>query len=92
MIAENRTFKDRRINLDGASFYRCEFKGCTLVYSAVMEVNFENCNFSNDCTWQFAGPAGNMLSFMAVLYGSGAKELIESTINQIRGQAGPAES
>ena len=86
MIAENRTFKNRRINLDGGSFYSCQFSGCTLVYSAFMPVAFEKCTFVNDCNWQFQGPAANMLEFMSVLYGSGAKELIDLTFDKIRGQ------
>ena len=86
MIAENRTFKNRRINLDGCSFYSCQFNGCTLVYSAFMPVGFDKCTFVNDCNWQFQGPAANMLEFMSVLYASGAKELIDLTFEKIRGQ------
>ena len=41
MIAENRTFNKRRINLDGGFFYACEFNGCELVYNGLMEVNFD---------------------------------------------------
>lgn len=86
MIAENRTFKNRKINLDGGSFYACEFRGCTLLFSALMEVDIDKCTFVNDCTWQFVGPAANMLAFMSVLYATGAKDLVEVTFKQIRGE------
>ncbi len=87
MIAENRTFKNRRINLDGASFSSCQFNGCTLLFSGFMPVDFDKCTFANDCKWQFLGPAANMLEFMSVLYASGAKELIETSFKKIRGDA-----
>lgn len=85
MIAENRTFNKRRINLDGGFFYACEFNGCELVYNGLMEVNFDKCSFK-ECSWQFLGPASNMLEFLKVLYDGGGKNVVEAAFNQIRGQ------
>ena len=85
MIAENTTFKGRKINIDGGSFYSCKFDGCTLVFSGLMPTTLEGCSFNN-CFWQFSGPASNTLEFMTALYAGGAKDLIENTIRNIRGQ------
>ena len=89
MIAEKLTFKGRRITIDGGSFYSCRFEGCTLVFSGLMPATLEGCNF-NSCSWQFSGPASNTIAFMAALYAGGAKDVIENTLQNIRGQrAGP---
>ena len=89
MIAENATFKGRKINIDGESFYSCQFDGCTLVFSGLMPVTFDGCNF-NSCSWEFSGPASNTLAFMKTFYAGGGKDLIENTLQGIRGQrAGP---
>ncbi len=87
MIAENATFKGRKINIDGGSFYSCQFDGCTLVFSGLMPATLEGCNFNN-CSWIFSGPALNTIAFMTALYAGGAKALIENTLQNIRGQKG----
>ena len=87
MIAENATFKGRKINIDGGSFYSCQFDGCTLVFSGLMPATLEGCNFKN-CFWKFSGPASNTIAFMTALYSSGAADVIESTLENIRGKKG----
>jgi len=91
MIAQNKTFKGRKISLDGGTFYGCTFDKCNLVFSGYIPVFLENCNF-NDCTWEFSGPALNTITFMKALHAGGATDLIENTCQQICGQeagAGP---
>ncbi len=85
MITEDRTFKGRKISLDGGSFYSCEFDECTLVYSGYLPVILDGCNF-NDCKWEFHGPALNTVGFMKTLYAGGATKLIENIFGQIRGE------
>ncbi len=85
MIAENMTFEDKIIVLDGGSFYTCKFKGCTLKFSAVLPVIIDGCSFEN-CKWQFSGPAQNTIAFMQALYAGGAKDLIENTFRNIRSE------
>ena len=91
MIAENATFKGRLINIDGGSFYSCHFDGCTLVFSGLMTTTLEGCDFNN-CFWQFSGSASNTIAFMTALYSAGAADVIENTLQNIRGKkagAGP---
>ncbi len=86
MIAENTTFKGRKINIDGGSFYSCQFDGCTLVFSGLMPATLDDCDFNN-CSWEFNGPASNTIVFMKAFYAGGGKELIENIFQNIRGQS-----
>ena len=85
MIAEKLTFEDKSIVLDGGSFYSCQFKGCTLIFNAVLPVTLDGCSF-DDCIWKFSGAAQNTVGFMQALYAGGAKDLIENTFRKIRGE------
>ena len=85
MIADNITFKGKKIVLDGGSFYNCEFDRCILVFNGLLPVTLEGCSF-NDCSWEFRGPAANTLGFMKALYQGGATDLIENTLQGIRGK------
>ncbi len=92
MIAEKMAFEGKNIVLDGGSFYACQFNRCKLIYNGMMAVTFDECSFDN-CEWQFAGPALNTIGFMQALYAVGAKDLIENTFQNIRGETveqGPA--
>ena len=89
MIANNMTFKGKKITLDGGSFYDCEFDECILVFNGLLPVTLEGNSFNN-CTWRFNGPALNTVAFMTALYAGGAKDVIENALQEIRGQkAGP---
>ena len=89
MIADKMKFKGKKIVLDGGSFYHCKFDGCILVFSGLLPVTLDNNSFNN-CSWEFSGPASDTIAFMTALYASGAKDLIENTLQNIRGQkAGP---
>ena len=89
VIAENQTFTEKRLQLDGASFYKCKFERCTFVYSGLMACVLSENSF-DDCRWEFDGPASNALKLMNSLYrqGTGGQKIIDALINEIR-SAGP---
>ncbi len=84
MIAKGQTFTNTKIALDGANFDSCKFDRCVLVYSGLLPVTLQSNSFV-DCRWEFSGPAANTVGFMQALYNGGAKELIERTLDAIRG-------
>jgi len=84
MIAKGQTFTKIKIALDGAHFDNCKFERCILVYSGLLPVTLQSNSFS-DCRWEFNGPAANTVGFMQALHKGGAKELIERTLDAIRG-------
>ena len=85
MIAENETFDDLTITLDGSTFKGCSFNRCTLVYSGSLPVVLNDCKF-NGCKYNFAGGASLTVGFMSLLYqfGGGGRDLIEATFDSIR--------
>lgn len=87
MIAENETFTEKKIQLDGSNFSRCTFNRCTLVFSGLMPANLDDCKFF-DCTWAMAGSALSALQFLQGLYTiDGGAEVVEKTFDNIRGGA-----
>ncbi len=89
MIAYDETFKDAKVFLDGKSFYRCRFERCEIVINGLMGCTLVDPRFV-DCSWSFNGPALNTFQLLTALYNAGAKDLIEATFNQVRGnQASP---
>jgi hypothetical protein len=60
---EGKTYKDRRISLDGRNYDRCTFEGCTLTYKGGRAPRFTNCSFY-DNQFMFDGPAGNTVGFL----------------------------
>jgi hypothetical protein len=86
MIARNQTFSDVTVHLDGSSFYDCTFERCTVVFSGVLPAVLNNPRFV-DCRWQAAGPAETTIMFLTALYKAGAKDLIETTFETIRGKS-----
>jgi hypothetical protein len=85
MIAKNQTFADVTVHLDGSSFYDCTFERCTIVFSSLIPTTLHNPRFV-DCRWQAIGPAQLTIEFMSSLYRVGAKDLIEGTFKNIRGE------
>lgn len=90
MIAENETFIERVIFLDGCSFKNCSFIRCKIVYSGLMGVEMEGQTFE-DCTYHLKGAAQETIAFLSSLYKAGGKDLVEGTFRSIRGDnsAGP---
>lgn len=90
MTFKNQTFPstdhpETTIILDFNAFEKCTFIKCQLVFHATGPVGMNGCTFDN-CTWAFNGPAADTVKFMAALYsqGGGGRDLIESTLNNIR--------
>lgn len=88
MIARGQTFKDITIYLDGCSFYECRFERCTIVVSGLMGSVLEAPHFQ-DCHWVLNGPARNTLQFLTNLHRGGAHQLVENTLDVIRGKRQP---
>jgi hypothetical protein len=86
MIAIGQHFKNIKISLDGGTFKDCKFETCVLIFSGVLPVTMTGNSFT-DCAWEFAGAARNSVDFMRALYTGGGRDLIEGTINVIRGVA-----
>jgi hypothetical protein len=84
MIAIGQQFKNIKITLDGGTFKDCQFEGCVLIYCGLLPVTMMGNSFAG-CAWEFAGAARNSVDFMRALYNGGGKELIDGTINAIRG-------
>ena len=87
MIARDQVFSNMRIVLDGSSFYGCTFHSCVFVYCATLPVVMENCRYEGGCKWEMDRAARSTLEFMALMYRSGATQVIENTFDLIRGKA-----
>jgi hypothetical protein len=86
MIAHDETFTDAVVYLDGNSFYRCRFERCTIVINGLIGCTLVDPFFA-DCNWTVSGPAQNTLTLLSALYRAGAKDLVEQTFDQIRGNS-----
>jgi hypothetical protein len=79
-----RTFENVTLIIDNSIYEACKFVRCNLVYNGFAGVGFDNCLFT-DCTWQFHGPAANVLAFLGALYNKlGAENLVEGIFETIR--------
>lgn len=85
LVHAKKSFRNETIQLDNNQFDHCQFDNCQLVFSGTGNIGLSNCSF-NDCIWTFGGSAANTIQFMTALYamGGGAKDLIESTFDNIR--------
>jgi hypothetical protein len=86
MRIERSSFVNSKEHIDGKKYFGCRFEKSMLVFSGTAPVTLDGCTFI-DVQWVFDGPAANTLKFMAGMYSGGAKELIEATFNNIRGQS-----
>jgi hypothetical protein len=79
------------VHLDKHEFDGCVFNGCRIIYSGENQLRVKGCLFTNTCQWIFAGPAQNVLDFLATMSGSGPepKELVERLIKVIRSGSAP---
>ena len=67
---QDRTFKDERVILDGGSFIRCTFEGCTIVYFGGPLPEMQSCWFDN-VQFSFQGPARNTVELLGRLKENG---------------------
>jgi hypothetical protein len=87
MKFENQTFTNQNVNLDANSFENCKFYDVVLVYHGGQPPNLVDCEFGN-FKILFAEAAGNTVLFMKALYEGGFAQVIDQTIDNIRGKAG----
>jgi hypothetical protein len=81
---ENQTFVGANIQIDsGVAYICCRFVNCTIIVTGMGPIQMQETTFENP-RWTFAGPAGNALNFLRMLYTSGQKELVEQIFQSIR--------
>lgn len=80
-------FNHETVVLDGEAFEACEFRDCRLVYSGGPTPSFANCRFDG-CEWKFEGAAANTLAHLKVVWGAGAKAVVQGMIKEITGGGG----
>jgi len=81
------TYNHETVTLDGEAFVGCEFRQCRLVYAGGEAPSFRDCRFEG-CEWKFEGPAARTLEHLKVLWGAGAKPLVQGLIKEITGAGG----
>jgi hypothetical protein len=82
----DQNFSSKTEVLDGNEYLNCKFKSCTMVYRGGTIPVVNGCNF-DDCRWQFEDAAERTLVFLRAMFhglGTGGRQLVESTLNQIR--------
>ena len=80
-------FNHETITLDDEDFADCEFRDCRLVYSGGRPPSFSSCRFDG-CDWKLDGAAANTLALLKVMWGVGAKALVQEKIKEVTGAAG----
>ncbi len=85
MKFEDQTFDSQDILLDGNEYINCTFNGCKIVFQGVQGIGLVSPTF-DACNWHFAGPAGNTLAFLAMIYSSGGngQKLVETIFAGVR--------
>lgn len=78
----NTEFRNQRIELDGASYVKCRFFSCTIIYRGAAPTHLDGCEFT-DCQWMFLDASLRTVGFMSALY-TFAPQLIEKTFDDIR--------
>lgn len=81
-MASAMNYTQETVLLDGETFDGCEFKRCRMVYAGGEVPVFEGCRFE-DCDWRFEGAAGRTLEHLKVVWGAGAKALVQGLIKEI---------
>ena len=83
---ENQTFIGANVQIDGGVAYvGCKFVKCNIVLTGMAPAQLSS-NTWEDCRWSLAGPAANVISFLKAMFQSGAKEMVEILIREIRGE------
>jgi len=88
MNFQNQQFSEVNVELDFNSFVGCTFSKCKLIYRGLSPVTLKDNNL-NDCTYKFDGPAAQAVAFLRDLYASGASQIVEHTLDYIRGNKAP---
>lgn len=80
-------YNHETVPLDGEAFSDCEFRECRLVYAGGEPPVFDNCKF-DECDWKFEGAAAGTLAYLKVMWGAGAKGVVQGLIKEITGAGG----
>ncbi len=90
MYLEKKTVVGQKLTLDGATLIKSKFRNCTFVFSGLLPSYMDTCEF-DDCKWEFAGPAKEVLGFFAATHAMGgdAAQLVENTFNSITKKGPP---
>ena len=85
MKFEDQTFDSQDVLLDGNEYINCTFNGCKIIFKGGQGTGLVSPTF-NACDWNFSGPAGNTLAFLAMIYsrGSDGPKLVEAIFAGIR--------
>ena len=82
----NKSFENQLVKLDDRYYENCIFKNCIIEYSGSSYIGLENNNFY-ECRWSFAGPAGQTLAFLRILYtqmGEDGRKIVDATFDKIK--------
>jgi hypothetical protein len=81
---EDKTFVGAQVQIDGGVAYiRCKFINCTVVFTGLGQIQMQDTTFENP-NWAFTGPAGNVISFLRMLYANGQQAVLEKLFETIR--------
>jgi len=83
MIAQNQTFNDITVYIDGGTYTGCTFTRCVMVVSGILPAQIAGNKFI-ECKWEFSGPAANTVGFLISLYAGGASDFVEKIFDAIR--------
>lgn len=75
--------QDQDVVLDGTTYRRCTFTRCRLIYQGGEMPMFYESRFV-ETEWAFGGAAMRTVGFLNMLYHTGAKQIVDSTIKEIR--------
>lgn len=87
MEFRDRDFNGEEVTLDGNTFTGCTFRNCRVVFRATAPCTLNANVFKENVQWTLDGPAALTLQFLRAMYhgmGSGGRDLVEHTIEQVR--------
>jgi hypothetical protein len=88
MNYKNERFFGVDVEIDGNRFENCRFARCNLVYRGGDSPALIGCDFQ-DVEIIFGNSAANTVALMQEMYAAGFAQVIEKTINYIRGNPFP---
>ena len=85
MIIKNRTYENKKVELDGNEFHNCIFKNCEYIYRGRGGVKMESCTFQGTMNLTFWNQAGDTVQFLKLLYSQeGFRPFVENVFRFIR--------
>ena len=84
MKIHEQNFEHETIDLDFNDFDACKFNNCVMQIHGFGSFTFANCEFSDDCRFEFADRSRNTLKVLTELYHGGFKNIVEDIFETIR--------